>query len=268
METGLAAGALTSVTVDVRRDRPVGSRAPALPHRRVPPRTLVAGVPARVILRVWLRGSLHMFRADDTRSTTRKASALLKQSLMLIRLPLPVARFYLSALRTARAHGDRWSLDVVTRPRELTTLLRVARGRRRVVEVGTATAWTTIAFALADEDRHVISFDVEEREHRDDYLALAPASVRARIELHTRSGDDPPPSIGDIDLLFLDGAHDEASTVAAYTAWLPRLAAGALVLFHDYGDPAYPGVEAAVRSLGLVGSPHGRLFVARAPVEA
>ena len=57
-----------------------------------------------------------MFRADDTRSTPQRALALLKQAAGLARLPPRVARFYVAALRTARTHGDRWSLDVVTRP--------------------------------------------------------------------------------------------------------------------------------------------------------
>src|SRR4051812_20455603 len=91
------------------------------------------------------------------------------------RLPPRVAAFYARALWTARAHEDRWSLAVVTRPAELATILRLARGRRRVVEIGTATAWTSCALVLADAERHVLSLDIVEREHRDRYLTLLPA---------------------------------------------------------------------------------------------
>jgi len=180
----------------------------------------------------------------------------------LVALPPRVGLFYLRALVTARRLGDRWSLDVVTRPHELAEILRVARGRRHVVEIGTATAWTATALALADPERRVVSVDVEEHDHRDRYRALAPRSARERIDLRLVGGDEAVPGVDGVDLLFVDGAHDADSTVAAYEAWAPRLAPGALVLFHDYGDPDYPGVAAAVQRRGLAGRPHGRMFIA------
>ena len=202
-----------------------------------------------------------IFRADDVRGPGQRAAALAKQARGLVRLPPRVALFYLRALVTAYRAGDRWSLDVVTRPHELAALLRVARGRRHVVEIGTATAWTSTALALADPARRVVSVDVTEHDHRDRYLALAPSSCRERIDLRLITEDDAVPGVEDVDLLFVDGAHDAESTVRAYEAWAPRLTPDALVLFHDYGDPAYPGVAAAVERLGLPGRPHGRMFV-------
>ena len=47
-------------------------------------------------------------------------------------------------------------------------------------------------------------------------------------------------------------------------AWRPALAPGALVLFHDYGHPGFPGVAEAVSKLGLHGSADGGIFVWRA----
>jgi hypothetical protein len=40
--------------------------------------------------------------------------------------------------------------------------------------------------------------------------------------------------------------------------------AGAIVVFHDYDEPAYPGVTEAVRELGLPGEVFGHLFAWRA----
>jgi predicted O-methyltransferase YrrM len=205
-----------------------------------------------------------VFRADDTRGRAARALALARQGGALVRLPPRVARFYLRALRTAHALGDRWSLDVATRPRELAEVLRLARGRGLVVEVGTATAWTALAVALAEPQRRVVSFDVEVRAHRERYVRLVPEAVRARVDLRLGPGERPPADVRDVELLFVDGAHDEASNVAVFEAWRPRLAPGALVLFHDFGDPAYPGVAAAVERLGLQGDARGRLFAWRA----
>lgn len=206
-----------------------------------------------------------MFRADDTRGRAARALALAHQGGALMRLPPRVARFYLRALTTASALGDRWSLDVATRPRELGEVLRLARGRRLVVEVGTATAWTSLALALADPDRRVVSFDVEVRAHRERYVRLVGGAVRARVDLRLGPGERAPDDVRDIELLFVDGAHDEASNVVVFEAWRQRLAPGALVVFHDFGDPAYPGVAAAIERLGLQGRSTGRLFVWRAP---
>ena len=87
------------------------------------------------------------------------------------------------------------------------------------------------------------------REHREAYLALLPRSARERLELVPAPGHE---AQGDgIDLLFVDSSHDRDATVAELRAWQPRLAPGALVVLHDYGNPAYPGVAEAVAELGL-----------------
>ena len=209
-----------------------------------------------------------LFRDDDTRSPARRARALLGQAGSLVRLPPPVAWFYLRALAAAYRHRDRWSLDVVTRPRELAAILAVARGRTDAVEIGTGTAWTAIALALADPRRTVLSLDPVVRPQREAYLRLVAPGVRARITLQRRPGDDPPPGPAGVDFLFVDGAHDEESTVAAYRAWEDRLAPGACVAFHDYGDPAYPGVSSAVARLGLTGTSRNRLLAHVRPGRA
>lgn len=207
-----------------------------------------------------------MFRSDDKRRPAERVWALVVQAGSLARLPPRVTWFYLRALRTAYRTGDRWSLDVVTRPRELAAILAVAGGRRTAVEIGTGTAWTTIALALADPGRTVLSLDPVVREEREHYLGLVAPGVRERLEFLKRPGDEPVPGATDIDFLFIDGAHDEASTAQAFEAWEERLGPGACVAFHDYGDPAYPGVAAAVARLRLSGTVHHRIFAHRRDV--
>ena len=200
----------------------------------------------------------------DRRGAPARALALARQAFHLMLLPRGAARVYVRALRTARREHDGWSLAVATRPRELRVILAAARGRRRAVEVGTGTGWTTLMLAAGDSRRRVLSLDPVERPAREIYLGLAGADVRGRIELR-RTGGEAPPLAGDggVVFLFIDGAHGRAETVAAFGAWRRALADDALVVFHDYGDPAYPGVAEAVAELGLRGEVRGRCLVWR-----
>jgi predicted O-methyltransferase YrrM len=181
-------------------------------------------------------------------------------------LPWRIARFYWRARRHALRSGDHFSLASAARPGELRDLIALARGRREVVELGTGTAWSAIALACADARRRIVSYDPSVRAERERYLDLAGARVRERIELRAepdsrgpRAGDQPG------QLLFIDSEHEREPVLAAFAAWRGALAPGAVVVFHDYGHPDYPGVREAVAELGLDGSERGGWFVWRAP---
>jgi len=181
-------------------------------------------------------------------------------------LPWRIARFYWRARRHALRSGDHFSLASAARPGELRELIALARGRRQVAELGTGTAWSAIALACADPRRRIVSYDPSVRAERERYLELAGARVRERIELRAEP-DSKGPRAGDqpVQLLFIDSEHERAPVLAAFAAWRDALAPGAVVVFHDYRHPDYPGVREAVVELGLEGSERGGLFVWRAP---
>lgn len=179
-------------------------------------------------------------------------------------LPPRVAWFRSRAGRVARRVGDDFSLLSVTRADELGHLIGLARGCSNVVELGTGTAWTTVSLALADPARTVVSYDPVAWDTREHYVALAGAA-RERIVLVQQPGESGPRA-GDppTEFLFIDSSHDREQTLAEFAAWRGALARGAVVAFHDYDEPAYPGVTEAVRELGLDGEVFGHLFVWRA----
>jgi predicted O-methyltransferase YrrM len=181
-------------------------------------------------------------------------------------LPAPVARFVWRAHRHAHRSGDRFSLASAARPAELAGLLALARDRTAVVELGTGTAWSAIALALGDRARRVVSYDPCVRPERAAYLELAGRSVRERIDLRAEP-DSQGPRADDspAQLLFIDSSHERESVMSAFSAWRDALAPGAVVVFHDYRHPDYPGVRQAVVDLALSGSESGGLFVWRAP---
>jgi hypothetical protein len=189
--------------------------------------------------------------------------ARLERSLRV--LPPAVRRFYRRAHARARREGDTFSLDSVSRPGNLATLLELARGRRTVVELGTGTAWATAALVVDDDARHVLSFDPIVRPERERYLALLDDRQRARLELVAAPGAEGPARADGVELLFIDSSHERGPTVDEFRAWHPRLAPGAVVVFDDHGHPDWPGVAEAVAELGLAGEVRGGLFVWRAP---
>lgn len=182
-------------------------------------------------------------------------------------MPLPprVARFYLRAYRVATRHGDDWSLASRARPSELRSLIELSRGQRSVVEIGTGTAWTAIALAMADSGRRVRTYDPIVRAERELYFGLLRVGDRERIECIQRSGEanleDPP----EADFLFVDSSHEREETANTFRNWQPHLAPGAVVAFHDYGHPDFPGVAEAIVDLGLDGRVESGMYVWRKP---
>jgi predicted O-methyltransferase YrrM len=180
-------------------------------------------------------------------------------------LPPAVSWFLCRALFIAIAGGDTFSLRSAAEPSQLAVLLRMARGRRRVVELGTATAWTAAAFALADPTRVVVSCDPNIQPGRDRYLRLLRPSTRARIELvHAAGVEAAVTDTHEVDLLFIDSSHERQATIDEWHAWRPRLAPDALVVFHDCDHPEFPGIAQAIEELGLSGLRQAEMFVWRA----
>lgn len=180
-------------------------------------------------------------------------------------LPPRVAWFLLRARHEARRAGDHFSLTSALPPRKLRVLLELAEGRTTVAELGTATAWTTLALALADPAREIVSYDPVTYPARDRYAALVAPAVRDRARFVAAPGETLESAPAAVDLLFVDSSHEREPTIAEFHAWRLRLAPGALVVFDDYDNAHYPGVRAAIDELGLAGEVREGLFAWRAP---
>ena len=198
----------------------------------------------------------------------RALAARARDTWALRRLGWRVGRFRWRAQRLASRLGDDWALEAATNAQDLATLLRLARGRERVAELGTATGWTAISLALADPARRVASFDPVVHMHRDRYLGLVRPSVGRRIDFVRAAGSEAAGRFGPVAMLFIDSTHEREGTLAEFRAWRERLEPGAVVAFHDYGHPDFPGVAQAVAELGLEGEAPGGLFVWFAPPGA
>ena len=110
--------------------------------------------------------------------TLRRAAAEVRYAGRLGQLPPRVAWFQWRAHHVARRTGDPFSPLSATRHPDLAVLLALARQRRRIVELGTGTAWTTLALALANPMCDLITFDPVVRPERERYLRFVDAKVR------------------------------------------------------------------------------------------
>jgi hypothetical protein len=181
-------------------------------------------------------------------------------------LPPAVAWFQGRALCLALVRGDVFTLRSAASPRQVAELIRLARGRRHVVELGTATGWTAAALTVADPTRSVVSCDPHVQPGRDRYLRLLRAPARERLVLAQATGVEAAAlDAREFDFLFIDSSHQRQPTIDEWHAWRPRLASGALVVDHDHLD--FPGVAQAVEHLGLTGRRYDGMFVWQAPGE-
>ena len=195
--------------------------------------------------------------AEWTAAIARNAAAAVR------RLPPRVALFYVTALALAVVRRDRFTLSSATRPDDLEALLELAAGATSVAEIGTGPGWSSIAIALTQPGCRVVSFDVVPRP-AERYARLVPRSVRERIRFVIGDGAGGAAGAPEVDFVFIDSSHQLAETVETFEAWRPKLRSRATVVFHDYGNPDYPGVEQAVAQLGLEGRAQGGVFVWRA----
>jgi predicted O-methyltransferase YrrM len=177
-------------------------------------------------------------------------------------LPPRIALFYVRALAVAVARRDRFTLASATRPDDLATLLKLAAGAHSVAEIGTGPGWSSIALALDDPQRRIVSFDVEPRP-ADRYARLVRQAVRDRIEFVLAEGAHGATSASEVDFVFIDSSHRRDETIETFEAWRPRVREGGAVAFHDYDNPQYPGVAEAVADLGLDGRIEGGVFIWR-----
>ena len=178
-------------------------------------------------------------------------------------LPPRVALFHLRARIVALRAGDEFSLASATRAADVAVLLKLAKGRRRVVELGTATAWTALSLVLDDPGRTVITYDPIDRPERERYLRLVSRGDRERVTLVGAPGAGGPPDAEPVDLLYIDSTHEREETIRELEAWQPVLGHDAIVVLDDYAHPGFPGVKQAVHELGLSGEQRGTMFVHR-----
>ncbi len=149
----------------------------------------------------------------------------------------------------------------------------VRRAGPRVVEVGCWLGRSTSYVARATSQLICVDHfsGSTDRYHDAYHETLASTDVRGAFERHMRhlgaevelmAMDSPLAARrfadGSLDLVFLDGSHDEDAVRKDIAAWWPKLRPGGILAGHDH-DEEHPGVARAVAHLDPVVGP-GTLY--------
>ena len=110
----------------------------------------------------------------------------------------------------------------------------------RIVEIGSHHGRSTIVLAVAAPDAELVAIDpYEEGRPRPADLEqfesnLEQAGVRERVRhVHASSTAALAEIPGEVDLLYIDGAHDVKTAHADIRGWGPRVREGGTMLIHD-----------------------------------
>ena len=118
-----------------------------------------------------------------------------------------------------------------------------------VVNIGAGFGTSSAAILEERPSAFIFSVDKEARPEEQEGLIACGLNANRCIRLLGLSWD-----IGvffpyEVELLFVDGSHEEGSVRKDIAVWLPKVVSNGFVLFHDYNHQKAPGVTIAVDEL-------------------
>jgi len=153
---------------------------------------------------------------------------------------------------------DGWLSDA--QGRALFEAAAASTGSGAIVEIGSwkgrSTTWLALGARLAGRRVHAVDPHRQSREDPaaatlEEFLGnLRRAGVADVVEpLVMTSAEAAARVTGPVELLFIDGDHSVEGARRDAELWLPRLAEGGVVMFHDAATAAYTGPRRAVQQM-------------------
>lgn len=143
---------------------------------------------------------------------------------------------------------------------EVMALHTIARGIMKdhpvIVNIGVGAGTSSLAMAESNRDARMISVDISPggplgglESERNAFIGanlFPPFQILADSKELPKSWKKDNYKVDKIDLLFIDGDHTYPGIRGDIEAWLPLVAEGGWILFHDYGSPDWPNVKQVV----------------------
>jgi predicted O-methyltransferase YrrM len=164
----------------------------------------------------------------------------------------------LTRIRAVAATIDGWLSE--SQGRALYDAAATTTGRGAIVEIGSwkgrSTTWLAAGAKMAGRrvyaiDRHVGSREDPAANTWPDFIGnISRAGVADAVEPLVMSSVEAANVIqGPVELLFIDGDHSYGGVKQDAEIWLPRLAEGGIVLFHDATAATYDGPRRVFRRM-------------------
>lgn len=165
--------------------------------------------------------------------------------------------YYLSTLpggaNDSGYHGN--PIDGFMTLKELRWLFSHAKGKQSIIEIGSYKGRSAHALLSGCTDGTVYCVDPWESEFWNDGANdhIVPATMAEFLEntkqftnrvAFQATGTAAAERVGDVDMVFIDGAHDYDSVVEDINVWLPKTRK--IISGHDYGYAGWPDVKRAV----------------------
>lgn len=134
-----------------------------------------------------------------------------------------------------------WDVDL------LKLLARRLPANPVIVNIGAGFGTSALAFMEAREDAFVFSIDIGLCGAEEKHLKAAGMWNRHRVVRvlgHSQEVGKHWP--GPVDMVFVDGGHHFPGVYEDAVVWIPKIKAGGIIAFHDYGELVCPEVKPAV----------------------
>lgn len=128
-----------------------------------------------------------------------------------------------------------------------------------IVELGTFHGYTAGVLAMAAEETNSPVITIDDYAPRPEQRLPAHIGAAAVRENLTRAGlhvavlqgdsRDVPNVIREVGMLWIDSTHTAEQVEAEMAAWLPLIAPGGIVAFHDYGGASTPQLKGPIDAM-------------------
>ncbi len=115
-----------------------------------------------------------------------------------------------------------------------------------IINIGAGFGTSVIAMLEKRSDAFIFSIDKKPRSEEYENLLASKIDTSRCLRILSdsrRAGKNFPYMV---DMVFVDGDHSNEAVQRDIDSWLPKIAAGGVILFHDYKHPNVPGLTTVV----------------------